>query len=210
MLSPIKTREQWESRISGEKEEAPHLSSLSTSTRWLVSSRNLGQATICSWALWEVLCGPKWEVLCGAGKSQETPFFSQSHMGSLSLWEMMGFPLWGRDGLCAEASMVLNFTSQFQRDPGPEVKQLGAEEGRAWLTWHREARAYVTRKSREYQAGPHQEACVDTWKNVDMTTLPLWFVTFHFNFSLFLIVKLSNVPLSYFCLGAYKERCQFS
>lgn len=74
------------------------------------------------------------------------------------------------------------------------MKQLGAEEGRTRLICHGEARVYVTRKSPEYQAGPRQGAQVDTWKNVAMTTLPLGFVTFHFNFSLFSHCKTVKCP----------------
>lgn len=33
---------------------------------------------------------PKGQMSTVAGKSRETLFFSQSHMGSLGLWEMMG------------------------------------------------------------------------------------------------------------------------
>lgn len=56
----------------------------------LVSSRNLGQATICSWSNGRSAMWPKGQMSTVAGKSRETLFFSQSHMGSLGLWEMMG------------------------------------------------------------------------------------------------------------------------
>lgn len=164
-------------------------------------------------AMGEVLCGPRdrrplWQGSPGRLSSLANPtwdpWVSGKWWGSsvrLGRAARMVWRLW------LPRSSILHLNSR--RTPGPEVKQLEAEEGRTWLICHGEARVYVTRKSPEYQAGPRQGARVDTWKNVAMTTLPLGFVTFHFNFSLFLIVKLSSVPPSYFCLGAYKVGCQF-
>lgn len=58
-----------------------------------------GQGPIRSWSNMRSAVWPKGRMARVAGKSQETPFLSWPHRGSLGLWEMMGHPVWGRYGL---------------------------------------------------------------------------------------------------------------
>lgn len=51
-------KEQRESRVSGEREEAPHLSSLSTPTLWLVPNGPRGRPPSITGVKREVLCVP--------------------------------------------------------------------------------------------------------------------------------------------------------
>lgn len=59
MLSPtIKMKEQREPRVSGERKEAPNLSSLSVPTLWLVSNPPRGGPPHVTAVTWEGLCVP--------------------------------------------------------------------------------------------------------------------------------------------------------
>lgn len=179
--------------------------------------QTLGQATTHSWSDGRGAGWPKGWVCPGAGKSQEAPVFSRPPHGILQSLGKDGAPSVSSGQaarmvreLRLQWSWILHLISR--KIPAPEVNQPGAGKGGAWLIW--KSVGYVElwptwrHSHQSIRASPGRG--VDTWKNVDVTPLPFWFVTSHFNSSSFLIVKLSRVPLSYFCLGAYKERCQFS